>query len=65
MEVLPVTPVVSTTARHLMESFVLSHRIGIPDALIAATAQEMGVQLYTRNLKHFKMIPGLSVIRPY
>ncbi|GMU23770.1 MAG: ribonuclease VapC [Phycisphaerae bacterium] len=65
MEVLPATPAISQTARHLMESFALSHRIGIPDALIAATAQELGLHLYSRNLKHFKMIPGLAVIRPY
>jgi predicted nucleic acid-binding protein len=36
----------------------------IADALIAATALELGLTLYTRNVRDFQMIPGL-VVRPY
>lgn len=65
MIVLPVSASASQTAYHLMESFFLSHSLVIPDALIAATALEYGLTLYTKNVKHFQMIPALTVIRPY
>ena len=45
--------------------FGLSASFVSPDALIAATALDRGATLYTRNLRHFQMIPGLAVIPPY
>lgn len=48
-----------------MDSYFLSHGLLIPDALIAATAVEEGLTLFTRNLRHFQMIPGLTAIAPY
>ena len=62
---LPVNATISQTAYSLMTSFFLSHGLLIPDALIAATAQEHGLALHTKNTRDFRMIPGLSVIRPY
>ena len=58
----PVSTNASRTALQLMESFFLSHGLVIPDAL---TALEHGLSLYTRNIRHFQMIPTLSVVRPY
>jgi predicted nucleic acid-binding protein len=49
---------------HLMESYALSHKLSIPDALIAATALVHGVQLYTLNLKDFRYIPNLKLYQP-
>ena len=63
--VLPIVANTSRTAYELMESFFLSHGLLIADALIAATAVEINRTLYTKNLRHFQMIPGLSVGRPY
>ncbi len=63
--VLPLNEQVSRTAYGLMESFFLSHGLLIPDALIAATALEQKLALYTRNVRHFQMIPGLIVVPPY
>ncbi len=63
--ILPVTSTASHNARQLMESFFLSHGLLIPDALIAATAIEAQFTLHTKNVRHFQMIPGLTVIRPY
>lgn len=63
--VLPVTCTTSQIAYQLMESFFLSHGLLMPDALIATTVQEHGLTLYTKNARHFNMIPGLTVIRPY
>lgn len=63
--VTPISPPVSQTAFQLMERFFLSHGLVIPDALIAATAIENGLTLYSKNIRHYRMIPNLSVIRPY
>jgi predicted nucleic acid-binding protein len=63
--VVPLTESVSSRARTLIETFTLSHRLGIPDALIAATALESGLALYTRNIRHYRMIPELLIIQPY
>jgi len=65
LAVLPISPIVSQDAYDLMESFFLSHGLAIADAIIAATALRHGLTLYTRNVRHFQMIPGLTVVRPY
>ena len=62
---LPVTASASLAAYRLMESFFLSHILRLADALIAATALAHHEPLYTKNVRHFRMIPGLSVMRPY
>ena len=62
--IVPATPAVSRRAYGLITAFFLSHRLLIADALIAATALELGLTLYTRNVRDFQMIPGL-VVRPY
>ena len=49
----------------LMRQYRLSHGLLLPDALIAACALEHGVTLYTKNVRHFRIIPGLTVVRPY
>jgi len=63
--ILPVSANVSQVAYRLMETFFLSHGLLIPDSLIAATALEHGLTLYTKNVRHFGMIPALTVVRPY
>lgn len=63
--VLPVAEKSSFLAKELVASFWLSHSLSLPDAFIAATAREHGLPVYTRNLRHFAMIPELVVVRPY
>jgi predicted nucleic acid-binding protein len=65
VRVLPISGTASRVAYHLMQRFYLSHSLLIPDALIAATALDYGVTLYTKNVRHFLMIPGLTVVCPY
>jgi predicted nucleic acid-binding protein len=60
-----ITPMVSQDARDLVKTLCLSHGLMIPDALIAATALSLGLPLYTKNVRHFQMIPSLVVVRPY
>jgi hypothetical protein len=43
----------------------LSHGIGTFDMLIGQTALELGLPLYTFNVKHFGAIAGLTTIQPY
>ncbi|HEX8330539.1 MAG TPA: type II toxin-antitoxin system VapC family toxin [Hymenobacter sp.] len=61
---LPVHPPISQLAVQLMEQFPLSHRLSLPDALIAATALHHGFALYTLNRKDFRYIAGLRLHEP-
>lgn len=45
----------------LMNSYALSHRLSVPDGLIAATALTEDLPLYTHNLKDFRYIAGLEL----
>ncbi len=63
--VIPLSGPISLRALQWMEQFSVSHGLTIPDALIAATALEQGLALYTKNTRHFQMLPGLRLIRPY
>ena len=63
--VLPVEAPISELAYRLMDSYFLSHRLVLTDAFIAATALHHERTLYTRNIRHFQMIPGLAIVRPY
>lgn len=46
----------------LFEHCAKSHRLKIPDALIAATAITNQVMLFTYNHKHFRFIPNLELV---
>lgn len=52
---------IAQTALRLHERYALSHKISIPDYLIAATALVYDLELRTHNLKDFRFIPGLKV----
>lgn len=43
----------------------LSHGLGLLDALIAACAVGQSVTLYTFNVKHYRVVPGLVTGQPY
>ena len=61
---LPVTNSISTRFIELMETYCLSHKISLPDALIAATSMIHQHELYTLNQKDFRFIPGISLYQP-
>ena len=46
---------------NLIEIYALSHRLAVPDGLIAATAIVNDVELYTLNKKDFRFIEGLKL----
>jgi tRNA(fMet)-specific endonuclease VapC len=48
----------------LMESYSLSHKLSVPDALIASTALVHNLELYTLNAKDFRFIANLRLYQP-
>lgn len=65
LEIYPVTEAIFEMAVGLVKEYTLSHGMHILDAMIAATAMESDITLATLNSKHFEMIEGLRVERPY
>ena len=61
-EIIEISDAISVKARNLIEKYAKSHGLLIPDALIAATALELGLPLYTANVKDFQFIPDLILI---
>ena len=58
---LPIDQQISAEFIQLMMRYSLSHKITIPDALIAATALVHDISLYTLNIKDFRFIEGLNL----
>ena len=61
-EIIEISESISIKAKNLIEKFTKSHGLLIPDALIAATALELGVPLCTANISDFRFIPDLVII---
>ncbi len=55
---------ISKVFNGIIINYSKSHRIQIPDALIAATAIENNLPLYTLNIKDFDFIDGLKLYKP-
>jgi len=47
----------------LIEKYALSYGLALPDSLIAATAIESNLELFTYNLKDYKFISELSLFK--
>ena len=62
--VIPPTAEIAERAYGLMKTYARSHGLHPLDALIAATAMDMGFILASRNRKHFQMISGLDFAVP-
>ena len=64
---IPIYPITTELARRagridaeLQEKGV---RVAFQDLLIGVSALELGYSVATQNLRHFRMIPGLNVVR--
>lgn len=64
LEVVPITSTISAAALQLMFRYRLSNQLDFADALIAATALELDLPLFTLNRKHFHYLPGLTLYKP-
>ncbi|EDN67432.1 PIN domain protein [Beggiatoa sp. PS] len=58
---IPLDRDISKQFLQLMETYALSHKLGLPDAIIAATALVHHMELYTRNIKDFRFIAGIQL----
>ncbi len=60
-------PTASDCSRALLEfsRFHLSDGLGLLDALIAACVIGQSATLYTFNVKHYRVVPGLTIEQPY
>jgi predicted nucleic acid-binding protein len=58
---LPVTEGVARLGGLYRRDFRPGHGTGLADALIAATAEENGVNLVTFNRRHFPMVQRVTV----
>lgn len=61
-EIIEISESISVKSKNLIEKYTKSHGLQIPDALIAATALELDLPLYTANIKDFKYIPNLTLL---
>lgn len=65
-EILPLTENIGHRASIYLEEYALKSNIGVPDALVVATAVERGTVLCTANAKDYRSIAELQlrVFRP-
>ncbi len=63
--VIDISVPISKKAYQLVIKYSKSHGLVIPDAFIAATALEGALTLATSNVRHFDIIEGLGVQKPY
>jgi tRNA(fMet)-specific endonuclease VapC len=63
LEILHIQSDISRRAVKLVEKYALSHRLALPDALIAATAIYHNLPLYTLNVKDFIFIDGIQLYK--
>lgn len=62
LKVSEIAPEISQYTYYLLDKYALSMKLGISDALIAATAIINGYHLWTRNVKHFRKIKELKLL---
>ena len=61
LQQIPLDENISATFLSLLGEYALSHKLSVPDALIAATALARDIPLFTLNLKDFQYIPSLTL----
>jgi predicted nucleic acid-binding protein len=58
------TKEITITSLSLLQEYRLRYGLAIPDSLIAATAIETNLELFTYNTKDFTFIDGLQLYKP-
>ena len=59
--IISLDPEISLLGISLYKKYKLSHGLDMPDSLIAATAIELDLTLFTYNIKDFRFIPGIRL----
>jgi predicted nucleic acid-binding protein len=63
-----IEPIVADDSVHSLKwlrRYYHAHGVGFHDCLLAAAAVRLRIAVVTLNEKHFKVLPGVKVIRPY
>jgi len=61
--VIPIDHSITRKAISLIQAYALSHKLTIPDGLIAATTLTSDLALFTYNTKDYKFIPDLKLFK--
>jgi tRNA(fMet)-specific endonuclease VapC len=61
LHVIQLTPEIGICFADLMVNYTLSHKLSLPDGLIAATSLIENIELFTLNVKDFKFIEGICL----
>ena len=61
----PIGSADSVRALNWLRKYFHAHGVGFHDCLLGATALRLRIPIATLNEKHFKVLPGVRVIRPY
>jgi len=64
-EIIDISIPISRKTYQLIIQYSKSHGLVIPDAFIAGTALEENLKLVTSNVRHFEMISGVTIQKPY
>jgi len=62
-KILYIDETISAKAMFLFEQHYLSSSLFLADALIAATAMSNGVKLLTANVKHYKILKNIELVK--
>ncbi|TZF86160.1 type II toxin-antitoxin system VapC family toxin (plasmid) [Pedobacter sp. BS3] len=62
-DILLINPAITILAIELIQKYKLSHGLALADGMIAATALEAKLTLFTYNTKDFKFIKSLELFR--
>jgi len=61
LTIIPIAADISALAVRLVEKYALSHKLVLPDALIASTVIIHKIELYTLNLKDFRFLDNVKL----
>ena len=60
--IIDIDPRIDSIHRELVRRYSLSHKLGVQDALIASSAINFEIRLFTLNVKDFRFIEGLDLL---
>jgi|SRR5690554_6556358 predicted nucleic acid-binding protein len=63
LTVLDIDKKICDTFLSIMSTYVLSHKLALPDGFIAASAIAHDIDLYTLNIKDYRFIEGLKLYK--
>lgn len=61
LDIADLTAAIAAQGGLLRRDWGKSHGVGLNDALIAATAQNLRLRLFTLNIKHYPMLEGIAI----